>query len=1147
MYQVNVSDPNIQYSGRVDNSGTGKVSFSFPGVSIKAKFNGSSINAVLKEYGQGNAGTTNYFYVIIDGGSPVKMPLSHSQTVYELATNLEEGEHTVELIKLTESQVGKVEFEGFQLETGKTLLPPDPLPNRKIEFIGNSITCGYGNEASIQDPNSHPNGFTSVNENNYKAWGSITARNLNAQYSCVAYSGRGLYMNNNGNTTNTMPLIYDRILADEASSQWDPSNYIPDVIVINLGTNDFSAEATFGASKTVDSTLFVNTYISFIEKLRSDYPNATIICAVGVMMSDWYPTDAKHWTRIQKYVTAVKNYMNTQGDPNVHYFKMDPQVAPYGEDWHPSEATHLSMATKLTQFINNLTPDPWNRCNEANINLGPDIYIPQQTFPLTLNSQTTSNQGVTYKWYKDGMEIPAANSPSYQIPSAANAAGTYKVVRDSSGCQFHDEITIYSSYPALRDGKIAAWEDNKKAAVALTFDDWTRGHYAIVVPELKKRDMVATFNITTTTISTDWSLIKIAAGNGNEMANHTKTHIYPEPSQYETEVLDAKNTIETNLSSANENYKVYTFAYPFGSYDNNLINYLKTTGHIGARGVTPPINYSYNFATTENDYYKIATIGMDNTVTISKFKGYIDNVIRGGGFLTYLYHSIYSDLVNDNSYAAIHQNNFNEQMDAVLSYGNQIWITTFSNAIKYHKEANCATLEEVQAPAGNKWVINLTDTLADNDTYNYPLTVMLKMNGENYNTVKQNGEPLDFITSNDTIMFRAVPDGGIITLEIAGIRIRGDITPQTIKNTETITLTCTATVTAEAPNTITSVSVDLSSIGGMKNTLMDLVGDNLYKATYSIPAGTDPGNKTIIITAADDNGNSQQVTRILAITDGSNIPPDKHAMISDCENGNLTNLGTPWYSFTDNGEGGASTIVPAQGETFNMTPGGADGTGYAVKVDFTLDKGSYIYDPFVGFGFNLNEPIGNTLIPYDLTGSTGISFYHKGNPVSIQIGLSSVTDYNNYSYSGIQVHEEWEKVTVFWNEFFQASWGAQVNFDPALVTQIQFQITPLSGSSGTIWIDQVQIEGIDLGLSTIPVTLQSNLQVNLSPDELSVDSKKQISRVSIVNTQGITESVKNIKDFTARLPISSLPEGIHLAIIQYSDNSSETIKFIKTR
>jgi len=359
MHAISASDPNIQYTGRIDNANPDNIGFTYPGVSIKAKFQGAAIDAIIKEYGSGGATTTNYFNVIIDGVVMKKLQLSRTQTVYELARGLSDGEHTVELFKLTESNVGKVEFQGFQLETGKTLVAPDPLPARKIEFIGNSMTCGYGNEVSLTALQLETiQGFNSVNENNYKAWGAITARNLNAQYSCVAYSGRGLYMNNNGTTTGVMPSVYDRTFPDNATPQWDRTKYTPNVIVINLGTNDFSAEAF--ASKTVNRTAFVNSYISFINKLRDYYPDATVVCAVGVMMSDYFPVGAQHWTRIKEYVKAVRDHFNTNGDNKVHYFEMSSQLAPYGEDWHPSANTHVDMATRLTQFINSLSPSIWD-------------------------------------------------------------------------------------------------------------------------------------------------------------------------------------------------------------------------------------------------------------------------------------------------------------------------------------------------------------------------------------------------------------------------------------------------------------------------------------------------------------------------------------------------------------------------------------------------------------------------------------------------------------------------------------------------------------------------------------------------------------------------------------------------------------------
>jgi len=347
--EIAASDPNIRIVGRIDKTDSNNILFAFPGVNIKAKFEGTSIEVMLTEYGSGTNTTTNYFNVIIDNGAPTVLKLSSSQSRYPLATGLKDTIHTIELFKRTESVVGKVAFKGFILDSGKSLVTIDPPKMKKIEFIGNSITCGYGNEISTTTPNDYH--FNSVNENNYMAWGAIAARSLNAEYSCVAYSGRGMYQNNTGSKLGVLPLIYDQIIADDASTTWDHNNYVPDIVVINLGTNDFYAEVV-SAAYNLDSTSFVNAYITFVKKLRTYYPNAHIICCVGSMMSDNFPVGGKHWTRIQNYVSSVRNAMNSAGDTKVHYLKLDPQESPFGEDWHPTINTQQKMANALVSFIN---------------------------------------------------------------------------------------------------------------------------------------------------------------------------------------------------------------------------------------------------------------------------------------------------------------------------------------------------------------------------------------------------------------------------------------------------------------------------------------------------------------------------------------------------------------------------------------------------------------------------------------------------------------------------------------------------------------------------------------------------------------------------------------------------------------------------
>ncbi|MCR6637560.1 MAG: polysaccharide deacetylase family protein [Sporocytophaga sp.] len=682
---IDADHPDINYWGRVDFTNSKAPAFEFSGVTIRAKFTGTSIKAKFQDYGAHGATTTNYFYRIIDGGTPQKFEVLAGSNTYSIATGLSAGSHTVELIKLTEAAVGKSAFQGFVLDGGATLLPLSE-PSCEIEFIGNSITCGYGNEVNILASGNPTTGFHSANENNYNAWGYITARNLGMKYRAVCYSGRGIYRNNNASTTGTLPGIYDRIFPDNASSPvWNHASHHPNYIVINLGTNDFFPDP----ANPVNQETFESTYVNFVKRLKGYHPDAVIILSAGVMMSDGYPVGAQQWTRIRTYVKNVVNTLKSSQYQHVYYYEMSPQNEPYGEDWHPSTATHISMASGLTAFIN------------------------------SLNIQCASSE-------------------------------------------------------ADLNYSISNWLDNKKAAISLTFDDWSPGHPAIVIPELKKRSVNATFFITNALGTPDWSQIRNAHADGNEIANHTKSH--PDLTtlsgdQKKAEIRDARSYFAEKLTGG----KVLTFAYPFGTYDQAVIDSVKNSNHIASRGVQSSSgNYTYNFAPSEDDYYKILTYGMDNKVSIAQFNSQIESIIKGGGLLTYLYHSIYSNTINDNSYAQIHQNDLAKQLDTLLSRKNDVWICTFAQAIQYHREKKTATLTETSAPFknGNTWKLNLSDKLPDS-LYFQPLTIKVKKPSvvANVLSIYQNGKKLNFKILSGEFVFNAVPDGGEITINISACAV----------------------------------------------------------------------------------------------------------------------------------------------------------------------------------------------------------------------------------------------------------------------------------------------------------------------------------------------------------------------------------------
>ncbi len=340
------TSPYINYMGRIDKSNPNFVSFAYPGVTIQAKFRGKSITARLKDLA--TLGMHNTFYCIIDNGEPQKIVLSESQYEYVLASRLKDTLHTIELVKLTESFVGEVNFFGFFVgdkTSDAFLVYPDTLPSLKMEFVGNSLTCGYGNELSSMIPKA---GFSPLNENNYYAYGAITARELNAQYVCTAYSGKGVCRNYEGDTENTIPQFYGKTIATKSDSKWDHSEYVPDILVLNLGTNDFQAEST--TKIRVDSIQFIAEYTAFLQRMKGYYPDAEIICAVGPALIDnmeFYPNQLTRYS--QCVLTAIRN---AGGEENhIHYFETKPQEGPFGEDYHPTIDTHKRMANELVSFI----------------------------------------------------------------------------------------------------------------------------------------------------------------------------------------------------------------------------------------------------------------------------------------------------------------------------------------------------------------------------------------------------------------------------------------------------------------------------------------------------------------------------------------------------------------------------------------------------------------------------------------------------------------------------------------------------------------------------------------------------------------------------------------------------------------------------
>ncbi len=180
---------------------------------------------------------------------------------------------------------------------------------------------------------------------------------------------------------------------------------------------------------------------------------------------------------------------------------------------------------------------------------------------------------------------------------------------------------------------------------------------------------------------------------------------------------------------------------------------------------------------------------------------------------------------------------------------------------------------------------------------------------------------------------------------------------------------------------------------------------------------------------------------------------------ADMEQENMTYMATYWFSFNDSEPGGSSVITPlsSEAEPFTMSTPGANGSGKAAMMEYTLNGSKDLgYNAFVGMGMNFKEPAGK---PFDMTGSKGISFQMKNDsPVYFEVEQTDITDACDF-YIYLPVHSNWELIELSWSDLAQYSWGVQVTWDLTKLTKCQWKVQEADGTTGQVWVDDVKVLG----------------------------------------------------------------------------------------
>ncbi len=340
---------NVRFIGRVMLlEDTLWMALSGTGIEFSVTGTRASVTVVADDTWSGAPENQTRVAVYVDGERVADTLLNKPETTVTAFKSNREETHVVRVIKLSESAMSTCGISEIATDGEIT-----PTENKSylIEFIGDSITCGYG--VDDEDRDHH---FATGTEDVTRAYAYKTAETLDADYSMVSFSGYGIV---SGYTAigekmgnQLVPDYYEKLgfsygtYKGEYKPQniaWDFTVRQPDLVVINLGTNDMS----YVLDKEDRREEYIVGYLEFLKTVRKNNASAKILCVLGIMGEALCPA----------VEDVVERYIEETGDTKVYYMGFTDQLPEdgYVADWHPTETTHRKAASRLTAEIIRIT------------------------------------------------------------------------------------------------------------------------------------------------------------------------------------------------------------------------------------------------------------------------------------------------------------------------------------------------------------------------------------------------------------------------------------------------------------------------------------------------------------------------------------------------------------------------------------------------------------------------------------------------------------------------------------------------------------------------------------------------------------------------------------------------------------------------
>ncbi|MCQ4035122.1 cellulase family glycosylhydrolase [Kaistella montana] len=336
-------DQNFIWKGRFEKSSENSGKLIGPASSVEFQFQGNSVEFNVKNVPY--QGYYNYISVEIDGKYVGRFKVDNNdfkKFTFD-ASDLSRKVHSIRIYKATEAAMGEVFFDG----KGVSTIAFQNEPKKKIEFIGDSITCGFGNDETDKKCGE---GQWFDQHNAYLAYGPVLSRKLDSEFLLSSVSGFGMYRNWNTEKweENILPDVYNNLYLRPSGTAKFENIFQPDLVSICLGTNDLSSGDGKKERLPFNKHKFIGNYIEFVQNIYRKYPNTKIVLLNSPMVAG-----EQNKLLIECLLEVKKFFSNNTKHSPIEIFEFQ-EMKPEGCGYHPSSKDDQKMADELFPFFSKL-------------------------------------------------------------------------------------------------------------------------------------------------------------------------------------------------------------------------------------------------------------------------------------------------------------------------------------------------------------------------------------------------------------------------------------------------------------------------------------------------------------------------------------------------------------------------------------------------------------------------------------------------------------------------------------------------------------------------------------------------------------------------------------------------------------------------